>query len=551
MIFVFIIFIQFKVKQFVFCCKSKKNMANNRMQRHFFSLFTLHFSHLFVPLHKITEKYIVKMAKELKDLTKRADNYSQWYNDLVVKADLAEQSAVRGCMVIKPYGYAIWEKMQQQLDKMFKEQDVQNAYFPLLIPKSFLSREAEHVEGFAKEAAVVTHYRLKAQDGGVVVDPAAKLEEELIIRPTSETIIWNTYKNWIQSWRDLPLKCNQWCNVMRWEMRTRPFLRTSEFLWQEGHTAHATREEAEADAQKMLHVYAKFAEEWMAVPVVQGVKSETERFAGALDTYTIEAMMQDGKALQSGTSHFLGQNFAKAFDVTYLNKENKPEYVWATSWGVSTRLIGALIMTHSDDNGLVLPPRLAPIQVVIIPIATKPEQMELVNKEVKPIIDELRSKGISVKFDDADNKRPGFKFADYELKGVPVRLVLGARDLENGTIEVMRRDTLEKETRSIEGIAQYVETLLDDIQKNIFEKARAYRDAHIYECDNYEEFKEKVKDGGFFLCHWDGTAETEAQIKEETQATIRCVPFAFEQTPGVDMVSGKPSKHRVIIARSY
>ena len=491
------------------------------------------------------------MAKELKDLTKRADNYSQWYNDLVVKADLAEQSAVRGCMVIKPYGYAIWEKMQQQLDKMFKEEDVQNAYFPLLIPKSFLSREAEHVEGFAKEAAVVTHYRLKAQDGGVVVDPAAKLEEELIIRPTSETIIWNTYKNWIHSWRDLPLKCNQWCNVMRWEMRTRPFLRTSEFLWQEGHTAFATRDEAEADAQKMVKVYAKFVEEFMAVPVLQGVKSETERFAGALDTYTIEAMMQDGKALQSGTSHFLGQNFAKAFDVTYLNKENKPEYVWAASWGVSTRLIGALIMTHSDDNGLVLPPKLAPIQVVIIPIATKPEQMELVNKEVAPIIEELRSKGISVKFDDADNKRPGFKFADYELKGVPVRLVLGARDLENETIEVMRRDTLEKETRPIEGIAQYVEELLNQIQKNIFEKARAYRDSRVYECDNYDEFKERIKDGGFFLCHWDGTAETEAQIKEETQATIRCVPFAYEQTPGVDMVSGKPSKHRVIIARSY
>ncbi len=491
------------------------------------------------------------MAKELKDLTKRADNYSQWYNDLVVKADLAEQSAVRGCMVIKPYGYAIWEKMQQQLDKMFKAEDVQNAYFPLLIPKSFLSREAEHVEGFAKEAAVVTHYRLKAQDGGVVVDPAAKLEEELIIRPTSETIIWNTYKNWIQSWRDLPLKCNQWCNVMRWEMRTRPFLRTSEFLWQEGHTAFASREEAEQDAQKMVKVYAKFAEDWLSIPVIQGVKSETERFAGALDTYTIEAMMQDGKALQSGTSHFLGQNFAKAFDVTYLNKENKPEYVWAASWGVSTRLIGALIMTHSDDNGLVLPPRVAPIQVVIIPIANKPEQQEQVNKAVQPIIDELRQKGISVKFDNADNKRPGFKFADYELKGVPVRLVLGARDLENGTIEVMRRDTLEKETRAIDGIALYVEQLLEDIQKNIFEKAKAFRDAHIYECDNYDEFKEKVKDGGFFLCHWDGTAETEAQIKEETQATIRCVPFGVEQTPGTDMVSGKPAKCRVIIARSY
>lgn len=492
------------------------------------------------------------MAIELKELTKRAYNYSQWYNDLVVKADLAEQSAVRGCMVIKPYGYAIWEKMQQQLDKMFKETGVQNAYFPLLIPKSFLSREAEHVEGFAKECAVVTHYRLKTNEAGdgVVVDPNAKLEEELIVRPTSETIIWNTYKNWIHSWRDLPLLCNQWCNVMRWEMRTRPFLRTSEFLWQEGHTAHATREEAEQEAQKMLKVYADFAENWMAVPVMQGVKSETERFAGALDTYTIEAMMQDGKALQSGTSHFLGQNFAKAFDVTYLTKENKPEYVWATSWGVSTRLIGALIMTHSDDNGLVLPPRLAPIQVVIIPIG-KPEQIAAVTEAMKPVIDTLRQKGISVKFDDADNKRPGFKFADYELKGVPVRLVMGGRDLENGTVEVMRRDTLEKETVKFEGIAEYVLGLLDRIQENIFEKARAFRDAHIYECDNYEEFKEKVKDGGFFLCHWDGTAETEAKIKEETQATIRCVPFAFEQTPGVDMVSGKPAKCRVLIARSY
>ena len=489
------------------------------------------------------------MAIELKELTKRADNYSQWYNDLVVKADLAEQSAVRGCMVIKPYGYAIWEKMQQQLDKMFKETGVQNAYFPLLIPKSFLSREAEHVEGFAKECAVVTHYRLKTNESGdgVVVDPNAKLEEELIVRPTSETIIWNTYKNWIHSWRDLPLLCNQWCNVMRWEMRTRPFLRTSEFLWQEGHTAHATREEAEQEAQKMLKVYADFAENWMAVPVMQGVKSETERFAGALDTYTIEAMMQDGKALQSGTSHFLGQNFAKAFDVTYLTKENKPEYVWATSWGVSTRLIGALIMTHSDDNGLVLPPRLAPIQVVIIPIG-KPEQIAAVTEAMKPVIDALRQKGISVKFDDADNKRPGFKFADYELKGVPVRLVMGGRDLENGTVEVMRRDTLEKETVKFEGIAEYVLDLLDRIQKNIFEKARAFRDAHIYECDNYEEFKEKVKDGGFFLCHWDGTAETEAKIKEETQATIRCVPFAFEQTPGVDMVSGKPAKCRVLMS---
>ena len=492
------------------------------------------------------------MATELKQLTKRSENYSQWYNDLVVKADLAEQSAVRGCMVIKPYGYAIWEKMQHQLDAMFKETGAQNAYFPLLIPKSFLSREAEHVEGFAKECAVVTHYRLKTNDNGdgVVVDPAAKLEEELIVRPTSETIIWNTYKNWIHSWRDLPLMCNQWCNVMRWEMRTRPFLRTSEFLWQEGHTAHATREEAEAEAQKMLKVYATFAEQWMAVPVMQGVKSETERFAGALDTYTIEAMMQDGKALQSGTSHFLGQNFAKAFEVTYLTKENKQEYVWATSWGVSTRLIGALIMTHSDDNGLVLPPRLAPLQVVIIPIG-KGEQQAQIAEKFQPVIDALRAKGITVKYDDADNKRPGFKFADYELKGVPVRLVMGGRDLENGTVEIMRRDTLEKETISFEGLAEHVEQLLEDIQNNIFTKAKAFRDAHIYECDNYEEFKEKVKDGGFFLCHWDGTAETEAKIKEETQATIRCVPFDFEQTPGVDMVSGKPSKARVLIARSY
>ncbi len=493
------------------------------------------------------------MAKELKELTKRAENYSQWYNDLVVKAELAEQSAVRGCMVIKPYGYAIWEKMQQQLDLMFKETGARNAYFPLLIPKSFLSREAEHVEGFAKECAVVTHYRLRAKEdkSGVEVDPAARLEEELIVRPTSETIIWNTYKNWIHSWRDLPLMCNQWCNVMRWEMRTRPFLRTSEFLWQEGHTAHATKEEAENEARLMLSVYARFAEQWMAVPVVQGVKSETERFAGALDTYTIEAMMQDGKALQSGTSHFLGQNFAKAFDVTYLNKENKPEYVWATSWGVSTRLVGALIMTHSDDNGLVLPPRLAPLQVVIIPIANKPEQLAAVSGKVEPIVKELKAKGISVKYDDSDNKRPGFKFADYELKGVPVRLVLGARDIENGTIEVMRRDTLEKETRSIDGIAGYVGTLLGEIQQNIFDKAKAARDARIYECDNYEEFKERIKDGGFFICPWDGTAETEARIKEETQATIRCVPFGVEQTEGVDMVSGKPAKQRVIIARSY
>ena len=493
------------------------------------------------------------MAKELKELTKRADNYSQWYNDLVIKADLIEQSAVRGCMVIKPYGYAIWEKIQAQLDKMFKETGVQNAYFPMLIPKSFLSREAEHVKGFAKECAVVTHYRLKATEDGnaVQVDPNAKLEEELIIRPTSETIIWNTYKNWIHSWRDLPLMCNQWCNVMRWEMRTRPFLRTSEFLWQEGHTAHATREEAEKEAQTMLRVYADFAEKWLAVPVVQGVKSETERFAGALDTYTIEAMMQDGKALQSGTSHFLGQNFAKSFDVTFLNKENKPEYVWATSWGVSTRLIGALIMTHSDDNGLVLPPKIAPIQVVIVPIFKGEEQLKELTAKLQPVIDQLHELGITVKYDDTDNKRPGFKFADYELKGVPVRLAMGGRDLENNTIEVMRRDTLEKESLSFDGIVEHIKNLLDDIQANIFKKAKEFRDAHIYECENYDEFKERVKDGGFFLCHWDGTEATEAKIKEDTQATIRCVPYMFEQTPGVDMVSGKPAKYRVIIARSY
>ena len=493
------------------------------------------------------------MAKELKELTKRAENYSQWYNDLVVKADLAEQSPVRGCMVIKPYGYAIWEKMQQQLDKEFKKTGVQNAYFPLLIPKSFFSREAEHVQGFAKECAVVTHYRLKENEDGsdVVVDPSAKLEEALIIRPTSETIIWNTYKGWIKSWRDLPIMCNQWCNVMRWEMRTRPFLRTSEFLWQEGHTAHATKEEAEAEAQKMLKVYADFAEKWMAVPVIQGVKSETERFAGALNTYTIEAMMQDGKALQSGTSHFLGQNFAKSFDVTFLNKENKPEYVWATSWGVSTRLMGALIMVHSDDNGLVLPPNLAPVQVVMIPIYKNDEQLNAIREKLQPVIRELQAAGVSVKLDDSDNKRPGFKFADYELKGVPVRLAMGARDLENNTIELMRRDTLEKENVSFDNIAQHVTELLTDIQNNLFEKARRYRDTHIYECDNYDEFKTKVKDGGFFLCHWDGTAETEAKIKEETQATIRCIPFGYEQMEGIDMVSGKPAKCRVIIARSY
>ena len=494
------------------------------------------------------------MAAELKNLTKRSVDYSKWYNELVVKADLAEQADVRGCMVIKPYGYAIWEKIQQTLDGMFKETGVQNVYFPMLIPKSFLSKEAEHVEGFAKECAVVTHYRLKTNEtgDGVVVDPAAKLEEELIIRPTSETTIWNTYRKWIHSWRDLPLLCNQWCNVMRWEMRTRLFLRTSEFLWQEGHTAHATREEAEQRAQQMLKVYADFVEKYMAVPVVQGVKSETERFAGALDTYTIEAMMQDGKALQSGTSHFLGQNFGKAFNVQFVDKENKMQYAWATSWGVSTRLMGALIMVHSDDNGLVLPPHLAPIQVVMVPIYRKDEELEALNEKFEALAQRLRQLGIRVKYDNSENKRPGFKFADYELKGVPVRLVIGPKDLENGTVEVMRRDTLEKETRQFEGIDEYVNTLLEEIQTNIFEKAKKYRDEHIFECNNYEEFKTRVKDGGFFLCPWDGTTETEARIKEETQATIRCVPLGVDQSnPGVDMVSGKPAKYKVLIARSY
>ena len=493
------------------------------------------------------------MAKELKNFTKRAENYSQWYNELVTKADLAEQSAVRGCMVIKPYGYAIWEKMQRQLDDMFKATGHQNAYFPLLIPKSFLSREADHVEGFAKECAVVTHYRLKTdpEGNGVVVDPEAKLEEELIIRPTSETIIWNTFKNWIHSYRDLPLLINQWANVMRWEMRTRMFLRTAEFLWQEGHTAHATREEAEAEAQRMLGVYATFAKDFMAIPVVQGVKSETERFAGAMDTYTIEAMMQDGKALQSGTSHFLGQNFAKAFDVTFMNKDNQPEYVWATSWGVSTRLMGALIMTHSDDNGLVLPPHLAPIQVVIVPIYKNEEGLKAISEKVNPLVDALRARGISVKYDDADNRRPGFKFADYEVKGVPIRLAVGQRDLEEGTVELMRRDTLEKETVPFEGIEDRIATELEDIQKALYDRAAERLKARTIEVDTYDDFKKRIEEGYFIMAHWDGTPETEARIKDETKATIRCVPFEGDKTPGVDMVTGKPSKCRVLFARSY
>ncbi|MCR5710688.1 MAG: proline--tRNA ligase [Bacteroidales bacterium] len=490
-----------------------------------------------------------------KEVTNREDNYSQWYNNLVVKADLAEQSAVRGCMVIKPYGYAIWEKMQHQLDKMFKETGHVNAYFPLFIPKSFLSREAEHVEGFAKECAVVTHHRLKVSpDGkGVVVDPDAKLEEELIVRPTSETIIWNTYKNWIKSWRDLPVLCNQWANVVRWEMRTRLFLRTAEFLWQEGHTAHATYDEAVAEAQKMVGVYAKFAREFMAMPVVVGHKSETERFAGALDTYSIEAMMQDGKALQAGTSHFLGQNFAKAFEVQFANKEGKLEYVWATSWGVSTRLMGALIMCHSDNNGLVLPPALAPIQVVMVPIYKKDEERAAILARMAGLKAEFEAKGLSVKIDDRDNLRPGFKFAEWELKGVPVRVVIGPRDLEGGHVELARRDTSTKENIPQEGLADHVAALMDEIQKNLYDKALAFRDANIRKVDTWEEFKVEIEKGGFLLCHWDGTPETEEKIKDETKATIRCIPSdsCVCEEEGKCVYSGKPSHRRVIFARAY
>ena len=486
-------------------------------------------------------------------LTPRATDYSKWYNELVVKADLAEQSAVRGCMVIKPYGYAIWETIQAELDRRFKENGVKNAYFPLLIPKSFLSREAEHVEGFAKECAVVTHHRLMNDpDGkGVVVDPKARLEEELIIRPTSETIIWSTYKNWISSYRDLPILCNQWCNVMRWEMRTRLFLRTAEFLWQEGHTAHATEEEAENYAATMLDVYADFAEKVMAIPVVKGVKSPNERFAGALNTYSIEAMMQDGKALQAGTSHFLGQNFAKSFDVTFLNKENKFEYVWATSWGVSTRLMGALIMTHSDDNGLVLPPNLAPTQVVIVPIFKKQEQLDELMAKLNPLADELKKLGIRVQVDASDKATPGFKFAEYELKGVPLRLAMGGRDLENGTVELARRDTLTKETVAFDGIVETIKTLLKEIQDNIYQKALNFRIENTREVDTWEDFKEEIKKPGFLLCHWDGTPETEEKIKAETKATIRCIPLEGDKTPGKCIYTGKPSSQRVIFAIAY
>lgn len=494
------------------------------------------------------------MAKELKELTSKDANYAQWYQDLVIKAGLAENSAVRGCMVIKPYGYAIWERMQRILDDKFKETGHENAYFPLLIPKSFLSREADHVEGFAKECAVVTHYRLKnAPDGsGVVVDPAARLEEELIIRPTSETIIWNTYKNWIQSYRDLPILVNQWANVMRWEMRTRLFLRTAEFLWQEGHTAHATREEAEEEAIKMQGVYADFAENYMAVPVVRGVKTASERFAGAVETYTIEAMMQDGKALQAGTSHFLGQNFGRAFDVTFIDRNGKTDYAWASSWGVSTRLVGALIMAHSDNNGLVLPPHLAPVQVVIIPIYRSAEQLAAISEKVDRIAARLRELGVRVKFDSDDTKKPGWKFAEYELKGVPVRLAMGGRDLENDTVEIMRRDTLEKETRPCAGLEEYVRDLLEEIQSGIFRKALDHRARRTVRVDTYDEFKERIEEGLFIMAHWDGTPETEERVKNETKATIRCIPLdTADAEPGRCMVTGRPSARRVLFARAY
>ena len=490
-----------------------------------------------------------------KEITPRSRDYSQWYNDLVLKGSLADYSAVRGCMVIKPYGFTLWENMRDALDRMFKETGHVNAYFPLFIPKSFLSKEAAHVEGFAKECAVVTHYRLKNDpDGsGVIVDPEAKLEEELIVRPTSETIIWNTYKDWIQSYRDLPILVNQWANVVRWEMRTRLFLRTAEFLWQEGHTAHATREEAVEETRKMLDVYAKFAEEYMAVPVLKGVKSESERFAGAIDTYCIEALMQDGKALQAGTSHFLGQNFAKAFEVQFLNKENQLEYVWATSWGVSTRLVGALVMAHSDDQGLVLPPKIAPLQVVIVPIYKGQEQKDQIDAKVNEIMTELKKSGISVKYDDNDNNRPGWKFAEYEMKGVPVRLAIGARDLANNMVEVARRDTKEKQSVSLDGIASYVKDLLDDIQSSMFNKAKAFRDEHITEADSWDDFVKTLDEkGGFVFAHWDGTAETEEAIKEKTKATIRCIPIDGSGVEeGTCILSGKPSKQRVMFARAY
>ncbi|MEO8573306.1 MAG: proline--tRNA ligase [Pyrinomonadaceae bacterium] len=488
-----------------------------------------------------------------KALPKRSENYSEWYNEIVKRAELAENSAVRGCMVIKPYGFAIWEKMQRALDDMFKATGHENAYFPLFVPKSFLEKEEEHAEGFAKECAVVTHYRLKANpDGkGLIVDPNAKLEEELIIRPTSEAVIWSTYKNWIQSWRDLPLLINQWCNVVRWEMRTRLFLRTTEFLWQEGHTAHATEQEAVEETERMLGVYATFAEEWMGVPVIRGLKSPNERFAGAIETYCIEALMQDGKALQAGTSHFLGQNFSKSFDVQFVNKENQLEYPWATSWGVSTRLMGALIMAHSDDNGLVLPPKLAPIQVVIVPIYKTPEDLAKISEKINPIFEELKAAGVSVKYDDDDKQRSGWKFAEYELRGVPVRLGLGMRDLEGGTIEVARRDNLTKESLPIEGVVDHIKLLLEEMQSNIYERALKFREDNTFPVDTWDEFKAQIERGGFILAHWDGTAETEEKIKNETKATIRCIPLDEAMEGGKCVYSGATSERRVVFARAY
>lgn len=488
-----------------------------------------------------------------KELSTREANYSEWYNELVVKADLAEHSAVKGCMVIKPYGYAIWEKMQQALDKMFKDTGHVNAYFPLFIPKSFFSKEASHVEGFAKECAVVTHYRLKtAEDGNIVVDETAKLDEELIVRPTSETIIWNTYRGWIQSYRDLPILVNQWANVVRWEMRTRLFLRTTEFLWQEGHTAHATAAEAIAETEQMLNVYADFAEKHMAVPVLKGIKTPNERFAGAIETYCIEALMQDGKALQAGTSHFLGQNFAKAFDVKFANKEGKQDFVWATSWGVSTRLMGALIMSHSDDKGLILPPKLAPFQVVIVPIYKSEEQLAQISEVANNMKKAMEAKGISVKYDNRDNQRPGWKFAEYELKGVPVRIAIGGRDLENGTVEVARRDTMEKETLQQADIENKIAHLLEQIQDNLFQKALAMRESKTHIANTYDEFKQILEEkSGFVLAHWDGTSETEQKIKEETKATIRCIPLNNKQEAGNCIFSGKPSTQRVVFAKAY
>ena len=488
-----------------------------------------------------------------KALPTRADDYSEWYNELVKRADLAENSAVRGCMVIKPYGFSIWEKMQRALDDMFKETGHQNAYFPLFIPKSYLSKEASHVAGFAKECAVVTHYRLKASpDGkGVIVDPDAKLEEELIVRPTSETVIWSTYKNWIQSYRDLPLLINQWANVVRWEMRTRLFLRTAEFLWQEGHTAHATEQEARDETRQMLEVYATFAEEWMAMPVIRGTKSANERFAGADDTLCIEAMMQDGKALQAGTSHFLGLNFAKAFDVQFLNKQNTLEYVWGTSWGLSTRMMGALVMAHSDDSGLIIPPKLASTQVVIIPIYRSDEQLEAVTATVKPLMAELKKAGISVKYDDSDANKPGWKFAEYELRGIPVRLAMGARDLENGTVEVARRDLKTKEIVPLDGLTEHIAALLVDIQQTIYNKALAFREANTFRVDTFDEFKEQIEKGGFIMAHWDGTSETEDAIKDATKATIRCIPLDTPEEAGTCVFTGKPSSKRVVFARAY